>query len=66
MKLFLQDIFRTFLAAFVLLAFLAALVLAMPGITQVTDDAAEWSGAQPGTQVEYELLNTLPPTHDHE
>lgn len=63
----LEDFFKTFFMAVSLLALGVALAFAIPGMKRsLKSDVAPYSGAHPDMEVEYEPLNTLPPTYDNE
>lgn len=63
----LEDFFKTFFIAFSVMALGVALAFAIPGMHRsLKSDVAPYSGAHPDMEVEYEPLNTLPPTYDNE
>lgn len=64
MKLLLEDLCKSFLTMFMVLALMISMTFAIPGmLEQAASDVEDWSGAHPDCDVEYEPLNSLPPTN---
>ena len=62
-----EDYIKFFGYSVLLMALAFSLLFAIPGMAQQYQrDMAPYSGAQPGCEVEYTPLNTLPPTYDNE